>query len=198
MTPASKDRREQLARAAFDVFASKGYRASTVADVVVAAGLSQGSFYNYFSNKRDILDAAIDVGLEEMTPQLTPTDEPATTLEAFLDEVTKPLTALHALSMTNNRLVSLIVFDAGAIDDAVTERVLEIFKSTARAAERQIAHGMAAGYLRAGLDAEVIGEMMVSIGLTALLPAQGGKPLPGGIDHLVDQVKEFFRAGLAR
>lgn len=194
---ASADRRTQLSRAAFDVFTERGYRNSSVADVVAAAGLSHGSFYNYFKNRREILDAAIDVGLAEMAPQLETPAKLADTLEDFLDVATAPLASLHSLSVDNNKLISLIVFDACAIDDELTQRAIDIFAEFAGAAQRQIEHGIAAGYLRPNLDAEVLGEMLITLSLVVLLPAQGGAALPGGLDHVVAQVRELLRAGLA-
>ncbi|MEB3031980.1 TetR/AcrR family transcriptional regulator [[Mycobacterium] nativiensis] len=194
---APTDRRAQLAEAAFEVFTSRGYRNSAVADIVAAAGVSHGSFYNYFTNKREILDAAIDYGLESLGPQLTPPTEPAADLDEFLDAMTAPFRALHEFAMTNDRLVSLIVFDAAAIDDALTNRVIEVVESVAVDWQHQIEHGVQAGFLRPGLDAQVLGEVMVAMTLVVLLPAQGGAPLPGGLDHVISQIAEFLRAGLA-
>lgn len=194
---AAIDRRAQLAEAAFEVFTSRGYRNTAVADIVSAAGVSHGSFYNYFTNKREILDAAIDYGLESLGPQLTPPSEPAATLDEFLTAMTAPFRALHEFAMVNNRLVSLIVFDAAAIDDALTNRVIEIVESVARDWQHQIDHGVQAGFLRPGLDTEVLGEVMVAMSMVVLLPAQGGPPLPGGLDHVIAQIADLLRAGLA-
>lgn len=194
---AATDRRAQLAEAAFEVFTSRGYRNTAVADIVSAAGVSHGSFYNYFTNKREILDAAIDFGLESLGPQLTPPSEPTTTIDEFLDAMTAPLRALHEFALTNNRLVSLIVFDAAAIDAALTKRVIGIVESVASDWQHQIDHGVQAGFLRPGLDTQVLGEVMVAMTLVVLLPAQGGAPLPGGLDHVITQISDFLRAGLA-
>jgi len=191
------DRRAQLAEAAFEVFTSRGYRNTAVADIVSAAGLSHGSFYNYFTNKRDALDAAIDFGLESRGPQLAPPPEPAGNLDEFLEAMTAPLRALHEFAAINNRLVSLIVFDAAAIDDALTSRVIEIVEEAAQPWQHQIEHGVDAGFLRPGLDAQILSEVMVAMSLVMLLPAQGGAPLPGGLDHVITQIAEFLRAGLA-
>jgi AcrR family transcriptional regulator len=199
MTPgASKDRRAQLTRAAFEVFVDRGYRNSSVADIVGAAGVSHGLFYNYFTNRREILDAVIDLGLKERASALSPPAEPAEDLEGFLKAMTESLRALHSLSLTDNKLISLIVFDAGAIDEQLTERVVEIFRSFVHTVQHQIERGVQAGYLRAGLDTEVLGEMFLCMALVALLPAQGGCPLPGGLDHLTSQAEDLLRAGLAR
>ncbi|MGV0737026.1 TetR/AcrR family transcriptional regulator [Mycobacterium syngnathidarum] len=198
MTPRMvKDRRLQLTQAAFEVFTSRGYRNSSVADITGAAGVSHGSFYNYFSNKREILDAAIEFGLEALGPQLLPPTEPADNLEDFLAAMAAPLHALYEFSLTNDRLISLIVFDAAAIDKAVTARVVEIFDSFVKRMQSHLDHGVRAGYLRPGLDTRVIGEYLVALGLIVLLPAQGGAALPGGIDHVLAQFTDFLRAGLA-
>jgi len=192
------DRRAQLTRAAFDVFTDRGYRNSSVADIVAVAGLGHGSFYNYFPNKRAILDATIDLGLEERAPELSPPERLADTLDDFLDALTTPLVALHSLSVTDTKLVSLIMFDAGAIDDALTQRVFDIYQSFAEAIQRQIDHGVAVGYLRNGLDSHVLAEMVICVNLTVLLPTLGGPPLPGGPDHVIAQIRARLRAGLPR
>lgn len=196
MTRPRKDRRAQLTQAAFEVFTDRGYRNCSVADITTAAGLSHGSFYNYFTNKRDILDAAIDFGCEQFGPQLSPPTELADSLDEFLDGVTIALRELYSLSVTNSKLISLMVFDATAIDDAVTQRVVDTAESFARKAQRQLEHGVEIGYLRPDIDAQVLGEMLVAISLTVLLPAQGGAPLPGGLDHFIEQIADFLRAGL--
>jgi len=193
---AAMDRRAQLTEAAFKVFTERGYRNTAVADIVAAAGVSHGSFYNYFTNRREALDAAIDFGLESLRPQLTPPAVPAATIDKFLEAITTRLRALHDFAVTNDRLVSLIVFDAAAIDDALTSRVFEIVASFARDWQRQIDHGVQAGFLRQGLDTQVLGEVMVAMSLVVLLPAQGGPPLPGGLDHVISQLGDFLRFGL--
>lgn len=46
--------RARLKRAAREVLGTHGYRAARVGDISQAAGLSQGAFYPYFKNKREI------------------------------------------------------------------------------------------------------------------------------------------------
>lgn len=49
-------RRQQIMEAATRVFADKGYRATTIRDIVEAAGVSVGSFYFYFASKVDLFE----------------------------------------------------------------------------------------------------------------------------------------------
>jgi AcrR family transcriptional regulator len=46
--------RARLKRAARQVLGTRGYRAARVTDITQGAGLSQGAFYPYFPNKREI------------------------------------------------------------------------------------------------------------------------------------------------
>jgi len=55
-----RDRREQLVRAALEVFQDKGFHATTVRDIGRAAGLTQGTIYNYVRSKEDILFLVCD------------------------------------------------------------------------------------------------------------------------------------------
>jgi AcrR family transcriptional regulator len=48
-------RREQLLSAAERLFVGKGFAATTIDEIVLAAGVGKGTFYIYFSSKDDIL-----------------------------------------------------------------------------------------------------------------------------------------------
>ena len=48
-----------LLAAALEVFVGKGYPATTISDIVRAAGVTQGTFYLYFENKADIFSALL-------------------------------------------------------------------------------------------------------------------------------------------
>jgi len=48
-------RRNQLLDAAADVFAAKGFHQATTKEIAAAAGVSEGTIYNYFDNKFGLL-----------------------------------------------------------------------------------------------------------------------------------------------
>jgi AcrR family transcriptional regulator len=52
--------RDRLLTAATEVFASKGYPATRVSDIVQQAGVAQGTFYLYFKSKQAIFEHLID------------------------------------------------------------------------------------------------------------------------------------------
>jgi AcrR family transcriptional regulator len=49
----------ELLAAALEVFVEKGYHATTISDIVQAAGVTQGTFYLYYKNKADIFSALL-------------------------------------------------------------------------------------------------------------------------------------------
>lgn len=65
MAPRLKDqigelRRQTILDAAATVFAQRGYRSATVKDVAKAAGVSDGTIYNVFESKADLLLALLE------------------------------------------------------------------------------------------------------------------------------------------
>jgi AcrR family transcriptional regulator len=55
------DQRQRLLRAMVDAVGEKGYRATTIADLVGRAGVSRKTFYEHFANKQECLLATFDV-----------------------------------------------------------------------------------------------------------------------------------------
>jgi AcrR family transcriptional regulator len=64
-TSAAGDSRAELLEAAARVFAERGFRDATVAQIVAAAGLSKGTFYWNFSSKEDLFQTLLRERLDE-------------------------------------------------------------------------------------------------------------------------------------
>jgi len=62
----ARSQRERLIAAVVRVTAEKGYRATSVADILKAAGVGRESFYRYFENKEDCFLAANDVLIDDL------------------------------------------------------------------------------------------------------------------------------------
>lgn len=56
VTTAGATRREELLRIAADLFATKGFRNTTVRDIADAAGILSGSLYHHFDSKESMVD----------------------------------------------------------------------------------------------------------------------------------------------
>ena len=53
-------RRSQILEAAARVFAEKGFHRAKVKEIASAAGIAEGTIYNYFDSKEDLLSAMLD------------------------------------------------------------------------------------------------------------------------------------------
>ncbi|MFC9787412.1 TetR/AcrR family transcriptional regulator [Rhodococcus sp. NPDC127528] len=189
-------RREALVRAASEVFVERGYGNCGVADVVAAAGLGHGTFYNYFTSKRDILDAVIDRGFALIGAQLTDVRlDDADGLEEFFDRFELALERLNALVRQDSALVRFVLFDAPAVDPALVDRLQRELERCGAIAAASLAE-LRPGDLGAGIDVEVVGEAMTSaLLLAAVVPLDGAGPRRSG-ESLASPLVELMRGGI--
>jgi AcrR family transcriptional regulator len=80
------DARRRILAAAIQCFASKGYAATTIADIEQAAGLSVGAggTYRHFESKRAILEAVVDAAVSVPDDEIAP---PSDDIEATAHEM---------------------------------------------------------------------------------------------------------------
>jgi AcrR family transcriptional regulator len=83
--------RERILAAAIEVFAKRGFQATTVENVVVAAKIGVGSFYAHFDNKNECLLAVCEEIYDEVHDQI------AAALPEDGDWADRVLAGLHAV-----------------------------------------------------------------------------------------------------
>ncbi len=87
---------ERLAEAALDLFAARGYEATTVAEIAERAGLTKSTFFRYFADKREVLfgglamDQVLTAGIAAAPPAATPLEAVANAFELLGREVFTP------------------------------------------------------------------------------------------------------------
>lgn len=59
-------RRSEVLKCALEVFAEKGYHASTISDIISRAGIARGTFYIYFESKRAIFEELLESYLQRI------------------------------------------------------------------------------------------------------------------------------------
>ncbi|GBD88255.1 putative HTH-type transcriptional regulator YvdT [bacterium BMS3Abin03] len=60
---------------ALELFAEKGFNGTTISDIAAKAGISKGLAYNYFSSKKDLLEAVCETLLIEMDKIFKPIEQ---------------------------------------------------------------------------------------------------------------------------
>jgi AcrR family transcriptional regulator len=64
-------RREQILEAAATVFSLKGYERATTREIAELADISEGTLYNYFDNKIDLLNGVAKAFADEITEKIS-------------------------------------------------------------------------------------------------------------------------------
>jgi len=67
-----EERQEQIINAAIICFSRKGYHLTTMDDIVAESGLSKGSLYWHFKNKKDVLISAMKWYFDQIAVNLLP------------------------------------------------------------------------------------------------------------------------------
>src|SRR5580698_5817949 len=111
-------RRTEIIEAAYEVFSTRGYSASGIADIAERLGIGHGTFYRYFKNKRDILDQVVDYGVERIVAALEhETPAPATTLDEFREQLHPIGERLFELLDAEPGLGQVVLLEATSIDE---------------------------------------------------------------------------------
>ena len=138
-------RREQIVGAATRVFAEKGFRRATTREVARAAGISEGTIYNYFEGKDALLMAILD-GLNETERRAADFEEGmATDFRGFLKQYLRRRMSL----IWENREVFRVVLSEMLVNAELRERYLRhVVDPTMRIAEENFRSRMEQGEVR--------------------------------------------------
>ncbi len=60
----TEERQEEILLTAFEEFALNGYKSASLSAIIKNLGLAKGSFYRYFSSKKDLFQYLIDEGIK--------------------------------------------------------------------------------------------------------------------------------------
>jgi len=163
-------RRTQILEAAAHVFSRKGFDGATVSEIARAAKLSEGSIYNYFRSKEDLL---VNIPRHFVQPVLTPLLEqmPVPGTIADVERQLLALTTAMVGRVRANAKFLKVFFSALPTLSAQAKveyiRVLPIY--AAELLERFLRAGIARGLFRPDLDAAVAARALPGMLLIFLI-----------------------------
>lgn len=165
--------------------AEKTFSATTIADVVGEANISRATFYKHFANKRECLDAAVELFIGELKEAAIDAQSSA---ESRPDAIRRAVAAVLELQATKAAYARLVMIELPVLEPgAVThhrELAIEGLKAQwevgkggkGAGADARIAFGRAhllvADYLAAG-KAKQLSELLPEIVYVLLLPFVG-------------------------
>ncbi len=166
--------RREIIDAAFDCFAEAGYHATGIADIAARLGIGHGTFYRYFTNKRDIVEHVITDLTERVIGALTAENAPTAphSLEEYRAQTVRIGDALADVFGEDPRVARMLILEAPGIDKEMGDRILAFFALATALTAEYVGHGVTEGYLPADLDvdntARAINGMILASVLAAL------------------------------
>ncbi|MEN8160269.1 MAG: TetR family transcriptional regulator [Myxococcota bacterium] len=98
--PRQARRREQILRAATELFVAYGYKKTTMDDVASAAGVAKGTLYLYYRNKAELLLHAVALQKRQAIAALAPIADPTRPAAERLRELVRlSVTMSHELPL---------------------------------------------------------------------------------------------------
>jgi AcrR family transcriptional regulator len=146
-------RRSQILEAAYEVFASKGYRDTAVADIAQKLGIGHGTFYRYFENKNDVFEQVLTAGLMRVAQSIASEDAASSdSLEAYRAQVRRIGERMLDLLEKDPALPRLLFYEAMGISPELDEKIQRMWELSGTFTEAYLRNGKKRGFLRANLD----------------------------------------------
>lgn len=191
-------RRTQILEAAARVFAEKGFHPSTVRDVAKAAGVADGTIYNYFENKSALLLGLLGLMTERARGQV----DPATLAGADLRGLTRLYLSgpLEALSADNAELFRVIVSEV-VVNLEVRERFYaQLLGPMLKAGEEMFSRVMSrpeqpADASQVALQVRALSGLILGLILQRVM---GDELLASRWDELPDLLADLLANGMSR
>ncbi|MBM4429151.1 MAG: TetR/AcrR family transcriptional regulator [Chloroflexi bacterium] len=174
------ERRESILEAAAHVFARKGFEKATTREIAQEADVSEGTIYNYFTSKRELLTALADM-VQSHFAAVVPVpigrgDDRANITKA----VERVLEVIAEQAVVIRGLLTALWEDQGY--DAQTFLIPGMSDLVSRVVA-YLQGRMAAGSIRS-CDVQVVARMIVGMIVYLAMPyVRGTEPVPSGAER---------------
>jgi len=160
----SSDARERIVQAALELFGSRGYHDTGIADILKESGCTRGVLYYYFSSKEELGYAAMDEELRALFEQgaashLQSDEHPIDCLLMTLDAM--PTVASPGVTGTSVANVSLRM---ASVHDGFRKRLAERLAPADDQVEEIVCRGVADGKIAESVDPRVLAHVFVTMG----------------------------------
>lgn len=148
-----EQRRAAILDAALQVFTDRGYHQTSVSDLVDAAGVARGTFYQYFDSKKAIFLELIDRLATELRGSIVGVDQSdgaapvPVQLVGTVERIFRVVDANHALT-------AILFREAVGLDDDVDARMERFYADLEAYIRTSLGNGQRVGIVR-HLDTEV-------------------------------------------
>ncbi len=146
--PTRDERRQSLLDAARVLFAEKGYHDTTVDDITRTANVAKGTFYLYFSEKREIYYEVIRVFLELVKEAGVLVRSPTGSPIDYVERTRTNARNLIRVLTENRQLTRMAYGEAAGLDARLTELWRKFYREIAEVESQNLEFGIQLGVVR--------------------------------------------------
>ncbi|MBN8222255.1 MAG: TetR/AcrR family transcriptional regulator [Spirochaetes bacterium] len=184
---AKREREGAILRAAKKIFAEQGYHEASIDDIIKEADIARGTFYLYYSGKRTIFAAILNLTLEEVNRNIA-----AISLDSGapspVDQVKANVRRVFNLLIADRHIADILFVRALGIDAEAMETLNAFYKKTADLLARALTQGMTIGLLNK-CDPQIAAYSIIgSVKEVFLQVILAGEPSPQKIDAVIDEI----------
>jgi AcrR family transcriptional regulator len=156
-----ESRRAAVMDVARTIFSNKGYHATSIDDIIEAAGIARGTFYLYFDSKRAIFDELLDELFAKLQGAVRRIDigpgaaPPLEQMHAIVDKVMETL-------QQNRELARILLREAVGIDADFDRKLYDFWGRLRKLVESALRNGQTMGLVRE-CDVEVMGHCILGL-----------------------------------
>ncbi|HXJ21215.1 MAG TPA: TetR/AcrR family transcriptional regulator [Polyangia bacterium] len=185
-------RRAQLLSVALDLFAARGYHATSISHIIEKASVARGTFYQYFRSKKEIFDSLLDQMFEQVTSavapiEIAPPEQIAIAIRANIESLCRRL-------QENLPMGRILLEQAVGVNETGREQLRDFYKRVLDRIERAVTVGQKLGVVRRG-DAGLIAVFLLAMVKESLYQQILGTRVLS-IPRLVDEIFETVQQGV--
>lgn len=149
MASSKEDRRAQLLLVARKEFARRGYHATTIEDIVAAAGIARGTFYLYFADKRGVFEELVDRFSARLGMAILRVD-PNDSGRSVADQIKENTRRVLSACLEDQMMAKIFMADTMGVDEAFDRKLLGFYDEVTKLFVESLTEGQTLGLVRAG------------------------------------------------
>jgi AcrR family transcriptional regulator len=153
-----EETRDRIIMAACELFSKYGYHNTQVMDIVKAVGMSAGTFYNHFKDKRDLFEQITIESLETLRVTVKSLREPIDIWnpEARFETLLNTFNAIYDYVDANPQQLLMLLRVSFGVDEKLDGSVWDYFRGFAQDAGEDIQRWINEGVIE-GIDPMLFG-----------------------------------------
>jgi len=185
-------RRAQLLAVALDLFAARGYHATSISHIIEKASVARGTFYQYFRSKKEIFDSLLDGLFEQVTSAVAPIEIAAP--EQIAIAIRANIESLCRRLQDNLPMGRILLEQAVGVNETGREQLRDFYVRVLDRIERAVTIGQKLGVVRRGDPGFIAVFLLAMVKESLYQQILGTRTL--SVTRLVDEIFETVQQGV--